>query len=268
MADYRSFHGLSAPAFGKRMEVAQLLMYPQLQELHEELETLLWEGGVGMVTGEMGMGKTTALRSYLAGVDRMSCDIAYAGSSRHPRGVLEQWVEGLGLAPSRYRSNLLRQLGTRAQRAYLEQRKKTLVLLDDAHLMEDGLLEDLRLLTNFEMDAQDPLVVVLVGHPALRLRLQRPVHLALWDRIRMHYRLEGLSREETFDYIDCHLKAAGAAPVLFTEGAKTALFDHSQGIPRRLNRLALEALKKSARRKATPIDEELVAAVVSTLQAD
>lgn len=268
MANYRTFHGLSSPAFGKKLEPGQLLVYPQLQELHEELDTLLWEGGVGLVTGEMGMGKTTALRSYLARLDRMSCDVAYGGSSRHPKAVLEEWLEDLGLAPSRYRSDLLRQLSGRVGRVYLEQRKKTLILLDDAHLMEDGLLEDLRLLTNFEMDAQDPLILVLVGHPALRLRLKRPVHLALWDRIRMHYRLEGLSREESFDYIDHHLKAAGAQPTLFNDGAKTALFEHSQGIPRRLNRLALEVLKKSARRKTTPIDEELVATVVSVLQAD
>lgn len=268
MADYRRFHGLSAPVFGKRMTAEQLLVYPQLQELHEELDALVWEGGIGLVTGEMGIGKTTALRSFLAALDRMSCDVTYAGSSRHPKGVLEELLERLGLASSRYRSNLLRQLSQHTQRLYHEQRKKTLVLIDDAHLMEDGLLEDLRLLTNFEMDAQDPLVLILIGHPALRIRLQRPVHLALWDRLRMQYRLEGLSREETFAYVDAHLKASGASSELFSDGAKAALFEHSQGIPRRINRLALAALKKSARRKTTPIDEEFIATILSVLQAD
>src|ERR1022692_5055835 len=89
-------------------------------------------------------------------------------------------------------------------RLYQEQRKKTFVVLDEAHLLEDGLLEDLRLLTNYEMDTRDPLVLVLVGHPGLRLRLQRPVHQALWDRVRLSYQLEGLSAKETSDYIDCH----------------------------------------------------------------
>ena len=268
MANYRNFHGLAAPVFTKTLATDQLLIYPQLEELHEELDTLVWEGGVGLLTGEMGIGKTTALRAFLASLDRMSCEVAYAGSSRHRKGILVQLIERLGLAPCRYRSDLLRQLSTRSQRLYQEQRKKTLILVDDAHLIEDGLLEDLRLLTNFEMDAQDPLVLVLVGHPALRLRLQRPVHLALWDRLRMHYRLEGLSREETFSYIEAHLRASGANEGLFTDSARAALFDHSQGIPRRLNRLALAALKKSARRKLTPIDEQLVNTVLSVLQAD
>jgi len=86
---------------------------------------------------------------------------------------------------------LLRQISSRVARLYQEQRKKTLLVVDESHLLEDGLLEDLRLLTNYQMDTLDPLVVVLVGHPSLRLRLQRPVHQALWDRVRMAYRLKG-----------------------------------------------------------------------------
>jgi type II secretory pathway predicted ATPase ExeA len=84
------------------------------------------------------------------------------------------------------------------------------------------------------------------------------VHLALWDRVRVNYRLEGLSRQETSDYLDCHLGAAGAGPDLLTAAAREALFERSQGIPRRLNALALQALKKSARKKASPIDADLV----------
>jgi len=268
MAKYRKFHGLTAPVFTKSLAVDKLLVYPQLTELTEELDALIWEGGVGLVTGEMGMGKTTALRAHLANLDHMSCDVAYAGSNRHPKGVLQELVEKLGIAPSHYRFGLLRQIQLRTARLYSEQRKKTLLLIDDAHLMEDGLLEDLRLLTNFEMDAEDPLVLVLIGHPALRLRLQRPVHLALWDRVRMHYRLEGLSRDETSTYLTCHLEAGGVKETLFTEKARAAIFDHSQGIPRRINRLALAALKKSARRNITPIDEELIGTVLSVIAAE
>src|SRR5690606_2168528 len=90
MAKYRNFHGLTAPVFTKSLAVDKLLVYPQLTELTEELDALIWEGGVGLVTGEMGMGKTTALRAHLANLDHMSCDVAYAGSNRHPKGVLQE----------------------------------------------------------------------------------------------------------------------------------------------------------------------------------
>lgn len=258
MRGYRNFHGLSGPAFGKAIKHNDLLVYPHLEELAEELDTLLCDGGIGIVTGEMGMGKTTAVRFFLETLEERACHMAYQGSSRHSAGVLQGLVEGLGVAPARHCSALLRQISQRVARSYAEERRKTMLVIDDAQLLEDSLLEDLRLLTNFELDAQEPLVLVLVGHPALRARLRLPVHLALWDRVRMHYRLEGLSLQETFDYIDCHLRSAGARAEIFTPEAKQALFDHAQGIPRRINTLALAALKKSARSKVSPIDAAFI----------
>lgn len=76
----------------------------------------------------------------------------------------------------------------------------------------------------------------------------------------MPYRLEGLSLDETRQYVDRHLEAAGGTGDLFTDDAKVALFDHSQGIPRRINRLALQAVKLSARNKVTVIDDKLISA--------
>ncbi len=129
-----------------------------------------------------------------------------------------------------------------------------------------GQLEDLRLLTNYQMDTLEPLVLVLIGHPGLRLRLQRPVHQALWDRVRMSYRLEGLSREETSAYIDCHLKHAGGKPDIFTADARLAIFEIAQGIPRRVNLLALNCLKKSAQRKIHKIDGAFVRTINALIQ--
>lgn len=268
MAGYRQFHNLIAPAFSKAVARQHLLVYPQLAELEAELEELLTEGGIGLLTGELGIGKTTSLRHFLGGLEERSCQVAYQGSTRHATALLEGLVETLGVAPARLRAALLRQLGQLCVRTWHEQRKKTLIVLDDAQLLGDDLLEDLRLLTNFEMDAADPLVVLLVGHPALRNRLRRPVHLAMLDRVRMHYRLEGLSRDETADYIDHHMRQAGGKPEVFTAEAKAAIFEHAHGIPRRINALALACLKKSATRKLSCIDDQLVANVASLLNKD
>lgn len=268
MRGYRAFHGLTGAAFGRGIARSSLLVYQHLEEFTEEMETLLSDGGIGVLTGEMGIGKTTALRHYLGGLEERSVQVCYQGSSRHSTGVLEEIVEYLGVSPTRGRSSLLRQITQRVRRAYSEQRKRTLIVLDDAQMLEDGLLEDMRLLTNFEMDAEDALVLLLVGHPSLRMRLQKPVHLALWDRVRMHYRLEGLSREETSDYIDCHMVSAGGRGDTFMPDAKEAIFEQAQGIPRRINDLALTTLKKSAGRKLTPIDAAFVATVISLQHRD
>jgi type II secretory pathway predicted ATPase ExeA len=268
MAGYRQLFNLTAPAFGKAVARQHLLVYPQLAELETDLEELLTEGGIGLLTGEMGIGKTTALRHFLGGMDERACQVAYQGSTRHATALLESLVESLGVTPARHRAMLLRQLGTLCARTWQEQRKRTLVVLDDAHLLDDALLEDFRLLTNFEMDAADPLIVLLVGHPALRRRLRKPVHLAMLDRVRMQYRLEGLSRDETAEYLDHHMRQAGGKGEVFTAEGKAAIFDHAQGIPRRINTLALACLKKAVTRKLHAVDAELVAAVESQLSKD
>lgn len=206
----------------------------------------------------MGMGKTTSIRHYFETLGERSCQCCYMGDCRHPQAFLAGIVEQLGVSPTRLRAGLLRQISHRVDRLYQEQRKKTLLVLDESHLLEDSLLEDLRLLTNYQMDTLEPLVLVLVGHPGLRLRLQRPVHQALWDRVRMAYRLEGLSCQETSEYIDCHLKHAGGKLDLFAADARQAVFEIAQGIPRRINLLALNCLKKAAQRKASSVDAALV----------
>lgn len=268
MTGYRQFYELSGPAFGKSLTRNALLVYPQLEELSEEIEELILEGGIGIVTGEMGIGKTTSLRYCTEAIGERNCQLAYQGSSRHAVAVLQGLVEALGVAPTGTRVNLLRQISQLVWRTWQEQRKKTVAVVDDAHLLEDSFLEDMRLVTNFGMDDSDPLVLILVGHPSLRMRLGRPVHLALLDRVRMHYRLEGLSCDETAQYVDRHLKHAGARGDIFTPDAKAALFEHSQGIPRRINHLAREVLKKGAQRKVKPIDATFVNTIVPLLSSN
>ena len=130
MAGYRQFHGLTAPPFGKTIDRNNLLLYSQLTELEDELEELVVEGGIGLLTGEMGIGKTTALRHYLGGLQDRACNIAYHGANRHSTAVLASLIEMLGVAPASARATLLRQLSQLVTRAWHEQRKKTLLVLD------------------------------------------------------------------------------------------------------------------------------------------
>lgn len=257
---YREFHGLKRTVFGRSIPPRQLLEYAQAQEVSGELSSLVEDGGIGLLIGEVGIGKTTALRSFIDGLEERVCKVCYQGANKHSLAVLQELVTQMGYQAAHLRATCLRQLSGAVSRLWTEQRKKTLIVLDDAQTLEESLLEDLRLLTNFEFDSCEPLALVLIGHPSLQNRLRKPIHLALWDRLRMLYRLEGLSLDETRQYVDRHLEAAGGTGDLFTDDAKVALFDHSQGIPRRINRLALQAVKLSARNKVTVIDDKLISA--------
>lgn len=255
---YREFHGFKRTVFGRGIPSKYLLDYAQAQELAGEFSTLVEDGGIGVLIGEVGIGKTTALRAFLDGLEDRACKVCYQGANKHPVAVLQEMVAQMGFQPAHLRAACLRQFTGAVSRLWTEQRKKTFLVLDDAQTLEESFLEDLRLSTNFEFDSSEPLALLLIGHPSLQSRLRKPIHLALWDRLRMLYKLEGLSLEETHQYIDRHLEAAGGHGELFAPEAKSAVFEHAQGIPRRINRLALEAVKLSARNKVTTIDEELI----------
>jgi type II secretory pathway predicted ATPase ExeA len=261
MPRYRESYGLKAKPFGKSPQQGRPYIYPQVEELNDHLETLVDDGGIGMVTGEIGIGKTTAVRHFLNGIDQGHYHICYVGNTRHPRSILKALVESYGATPAFLRSDMLSQVARLATRTALEQRRRTIFVLDEAHTVEDAFLEDLRLTTNFEVDSRDSLALILVGHPSLRARLRQPIHAALADRIVVHYRLEGLRVSDASAYIAEHMRQAGAEPDIFSPEACKAIFELAQGVPRRINRLALTCLLKGASGKVKPITADHVAKV-------
>ncbi len=132
----------------------------------------------------------------------------------------------------------------------LEDERRQLLVLDEAHEFPDATLDDIRLLTIADFDRKSPFLLLLAGQPTLDERLAEPIHYALDQRITTIARLLPLSQEETGEYLDTRLAAAGAKrqPV-FEDGAVDAIFDGASGVPRRINTLATSALIVAAARK-------------------
>ena len=119
-------------------------------------------------------------------------------------------------------------------------------------------LEQLPLLLNFDMDSSRYLTLLLVGQPLLRRTLSLQMHEALRQRIAVQYHLEGLSREELDAYLTHQLKAAGVTQPLFDDTARQALYQATKGILRKVNKLALTALRLAALRKASMVEESIL----------
>jgi type II secretory pathway predicted ATPase ExeA len=265
MSRYRDFYGLTGRPFGKIPFQNRPYHYSQLDELIDHFEVILEDGGIGVLTGEVGIGKTTAIRTFLSTLDQGAYHMFYIGNTRHPRAILRALIESFGATPPHLKADMLFAAGKLVSRAFLERRIRTVCVIDEVHLIEDAFIEDLRLLTNFEIDSLDPLALVLVGHPSLKARLRQPIHAALTDRLTLQYRLEGLSADETLHYIDEHMEQAGAKQGIFLPEAAHAIFDYAQGIPRRINRIALTCLIKGVAKKVNPITPEHVAQVIASL---
>jgi type II secretory pathway predicted ATPase ExeA len=141
------------------------------------------------------------------------------------------------------------------QSALLESReqagKTILLIIDEAHLLQSGPLEEIRLLTNFKMDSYDPFILILAGQSDLRRVMDFAVMEPFSQRIAMRYHMSGLSPEETKSYVLHHLKLAGAQEPILNDQALSAVPEVSFGIPRKIGAVTEAALTRHQDLKTT-----------------
>jgi len=136
------------------------------------------------------------------------------------------------------------------------------LVMDEAHLLDDRTLEEIRLLTNSDFDRTSPLTVIMVGQLSLRSRLKQTGFEALNQRLRFRYALEGFSEEETAEYIKLRLRSANISDDLFTSDAVKSIFLAAQGIPREINNICTAVLLKMRSLGADKADGKIVRQVL------
>ncbi len=211
-----------------------------------------------LITGPAGSGKTTALRSVTDELPSNKFAVSYLGQDRDGTNVLRRFVGKLGLTARHHHSHLSLQVSQWLQDNLEAGGKNVVLVVDEAHLLPDSLLEDLRLMTNADYDQKSPLTLILLGHHSLRMRLKAPDFDALFQRLRYRFRLEGLNLEETTQYISRRLIAAGLSPNIFSDDSSEFIFHLSEGLPRRINNICSLALLKAKTTKRSKVDLDLL----------
>ena len=172
--------------------------------------------------------------------------------------LLRQLALELDLVPAHYRGDLVRQISEAIVRLNQSKKQHPILICDEAQLLPHAALEQLPLLLNFDMDSAHYLTLLLVGQPLLRRTLSLQMHEPLRQRIAVQYHLDGLSREELDGYLAQQLKAAGVGQPLFDDTARQALYQATKGILRKVNKLALTALRLAAGRKLQAVNEAIL----------
>jgi general secretion pathway protein A len=214
-------------------------------------------GGLSLITGEIGCGKTMlahALADRLAGTPSAVVTLPYPKVT--PAQMLATLGRGLGMERlPRGKVPLIEGIGARLADLHRNGTRPVLVV-DEAQLAGSSLLEEIRLLSNYE-DRQDKhLHVVLLGQPELRERVRaRP---QIDQRVSLRFHVEPMEESDVRGYVEHRLRVAGAQRALFADAAYPALAARSGGIPRRVNTLATQALFVGAMRAVPTIDAELV----------
>lgn len=238
MMTLEQYFGLHSPPFPRVPPDAALLRHPGLEDVLVRLRFALDRDTIALLVAETGCGKSTALSLFARSLDAASYHIVSLSlTTLGPFGFLAAITTALGLRSRRFKGETA--AGLLAHLRGLP--KRTVLLVDEAHLLPDDSLQDLRLLTADDFDRRSPFALVLAGQPLLRDRLAEPRHSALAQRIGVRLRLRPLAEAEVALLLDRHLKAAGANKTLFEPAAVTAIFQHSRGIPRLVQNLALTA---------------------------
>lgn len=256
---FETFFGFKKIPFSDNPDPKQLFESRAWIQTKARLKFLVEHHGTGLLTGEIGSGKSTAARCFLSGLNPNLHKILYLHwTSGSALDLLRQLAWVLDLEPAHHRGDLVRQISDAIVRLNKTKKQHPILVLDEAQLLRHPALEQLPLLLNFEMDSCPYLTLLLVGQPLLRRTLSLQFHEPLRQRIVVQYHLEGLSRDELDAYLAHQLKTSGIQEPLFDETARQALYQATKGILRKVNKLALAALRLAASRKASLVDEAIL----------
>lgn len=240
---------------------------PGHKQLRRAFERLLEEPGLGMLTGEAGVGKTAALRHLTAELPRPDFRVIYlCDTAVSPLDLYRTLATELGIRPSHRRA----QLWTDIKSALVHMRDEThsapIVILDEAQHLSDRFLIDLSGFLNVAFDSRDVLTMWLVGMPALRRHLMMHQHGALAMRVAAQVHLEPITDRDSFGaLISDGLAAVGATEKILADQAIEMLLRSSRGLPRVASKLLRACLRLAHEREQGFVDEHIAAEAIEEM---
>lgn len=264
--DYTARYGMDFNPFLKNSKEI-LSKTKGYREARFRLDYLLQTKGFGLLTGASGMGKTTAVRTWCRDLNPSLYKVVYNSlSTLTVMDFYRQLAGSLGAEPAYQKTKNFVAIQNEINRLTIEKRQTPVIIIDEANHVGTAVLNDLKMLFNFEMDSRDKAVVLLVGLPQLNNTLRLGVHESLRQRIVMNYDLTGLTKEEGREYIEAKLHGAGCMQPVFDENSVEAILNAANGTPRMINKICNSSLLIGNSREMNTISSEIVMQAVSDLE--
>lgn len=265
----QQYFGFTKMPFGKSLAPGALHRSGAHAEAVARISWAVAERAIGVVTGEVGAGKTVAVRAALTALDPVRHQVIYLGNPAvGSRGIHRAIVTALGGSPHPHTAALIPQAADALATERAERGRVPVLVLDEAHLLSHDQLESVRMLTNQDMDSASPFACLLIGQPTLRRRIKMGTMAALDQRIALRFAMPPMTCEETAGYLKHHLALAGRSDPLFSDDAVQLIHTTGRGLPRAVNNLAVQALLDVFIQNKTIVDEASARAAVAEVTTE
>jgi type II secretory pathway predicted ATPase ExeA len=231
-----------------------------LTHLSERFAWLLQSPGIGLITGESGVGKTAPLRQLTRNINPHRHHVVYQPETDFGRiDIYRALARALGVEPGYRRAQVWRDLKERILEMVDRRQVVPVWIIDEAQNLPPEFFRDLPAFLNFAFDARDVMTVWLIGHPILAQTLERAPYAALHSRIQVLVQLRPVIERERFAALISHaFKTAGCTHTLITDSGMEILRQASKGLPRQAGRILNNALRLAVPKALNHLPDELL----------
>ncbi len=267
---YQTHYGFTRLPFAKDLPPTDLFASNALLELASRLTFLTRERGLGLLTGEIGAGKSTALRRFVASLDPNQFLVVYLPNPTIGiSGLYRDLLTALAYEAPFSRPKMVTRIRSAFQDLLHNKHRCPVIIIDEAHHLPPEAFEQLRLLFSAEMDSQSLGALLLVGHPELRHTLHLSIHQSFAQRISTRYHLGPLDLQATLAYIQHQFAISGyKGSALFTDDALHHIFNYTKGIPRQINLVCHLALMAGMMDSHSILELSTIRKVIADLETN
>lgn len=264
---FLSFFGMEFNPFDKDIDTKYTFETDDLKIVKNRLDYLKEHPGIALFTGNPGMGKTFSIREFMSSLNPNLFKCIYLSmSSLTVYEFYKQLAISLGIIPEFKKVDIYKQIQETIIDLVKNKKIKVIICIDEAQYLKTDIINDLKILSNFDMDSKNYFTLILTGAPILNSILSRNVHEALKQRITISYNFGGISRDEISSYISSRLSLAHASSNIFTPEAIEAIFNSSNGSIRVVNNIITKSLIIASSKSKNIIDENIIMEAYNDLE--
>lgn len=260
---FTTFFKMMAQPFTERVAPQQILRDERMTQGLARLQYMASHGTIALVEGQTGVGKSILIKLFLSNLPQNQYLPLYIHFTHvKSSSLFKLIVNELGESPKRTKEQTFLQIIDKVRKTNLI----TLLIIDEAHLLDSYAITDLRLLVSSALEDAPPLKIILSGQEDIKKKLKSSSHIDFAHRISVHYHLKPLTKTQTIAYIDFQMKYAGASDKVFEPEVKEMIHEYSNGITRQINNIAIGCLINASIQNSQKINLDLLNQTMAEFQ--